>query len=193
MTIRFRAALFVASCVAGGGLVLEAQGTPIRPLVGQSESEIVASAEREGVAFPVDSSRPARVKALFTDQSVPGNSSRRCVPATGFGQVRSGDFVINGRLSGPRNKNNEIKVAWGPMHHQRQMQLVVRGRLVGADETTSFESSVVAHGVPKPGAVVPEAEREYFFPSGVKFASAGRWVLVATQASDWGCFVFDIA
>ena len=193
MRIRFRAVLFVASCVAGAGLVLEAQGTPIRPLAGQSELEIVASAEREGAAFPVDSSRPARLKALFTDQSVPGNSSRRCVSASGFGPVRSGDFVISGRLSGPRNKYNEIKVAWGPMHHQRQMLLLVRGRLVGTDETTSLESSVVAHGLPKPGTVVPEAEREYFFPSGIKFASAGRWILVATQGADWGCFIFDIA
>jgi len=97
-------------------------------------------------------------------------------------------------LSEPRDKKTgEMKVWWAPMHHTAQMRLLVRGRRAGSGETTDFRSSDVSWPIPRRGDVVPVSERAYFFPSGVVFSSAGTWVLVAIQGSDWGCFVLTVS
>jgi hypothetical protein len=173
------------------------QSTPSQPLLsGTTKEEIVASAEREALSFPVDPTPPARLKVAFTPGKTAGHVERKCVTGAGLGSIRSGEFVIGGELSGqdPRETRKRVtpKIWWSPLHHSAAMQLLVRGRRVGGGGEYRWLSVTVAHGLPAPGVHVPESEREYFFPSGIEFLHSGTWVLVATQGSDWGCFVLTM-
>ena len=161
-------------------------------LTGNTEAEIVAAAERAAAAFKVDTRGPSLPAKYFSEPATPGNAERKCVAASGMGPIRSGQFAIGGLLS-ERGKTGELKIWWAPMHHAASMSLVVRGRMVGSPgATTEFLSSNVAWPVPRSGQTVPVAERQYFFPSGVYFSSPGTWILVATQGSDWGCFILNV-
>jgi hypothetical protein len=162
-------------------------------LTGNTEAEIVSAAVRAGATFPLDLRAPSLPATYFGEPATPGEAGRKCVAASGVGPIRSGQFVIGGGLSRPRTKDGELKIWWAPMHHAASMSLVVRGRMVGTSgATTEFLSSDVAWPVAGPGQTVPVAERQYFFPSGVSFSSPGTWILVATQGSDWGCFVLNV-
>ena len=171
-------------------VALQNSAAPV--LTGQTEAEIVAAAERGGTAFAVDTRVPSLPAKYFSEPPTPGAAERKCVAATGMGPVRSGQFVIGGLLSEPRGKTGELKIWWAPMHHAATMSIVVRGRMAGTGSTTEFLSSNVAWPIPRPGQTVPVAERQYFFPSGVYFSSPGTWILVATQGSDWGCFILNV-
>ena len=165
-------------------------------LRGSTEREIVAAAEQEAGVYPTSTRPPQRLKALFASPETPGTPDRRCVVGRGSGPLRSGEFVVGGELSGtdspdPR-KRAAPKIWWSPLHHQPKMELLVRARRVGADGEYRFVGVTVAHAATGPGAVIPEAEREYFFPSGIAFLHSGTWVLVATQGPDWGCFVLTM-
>ena len=169
--------------------------SPLLYLSGKSEADIVAFAEREALAFPVDSGVPTRLKKVFAFPIPSGTAERKCVEASGLGPVRSGEFVIGGSLSGPdligRGMGVAPKIWWSPLHHSATMNLVVRARRGGSAEEYRFHGMTVAWGAGA-GQPVPEGEREYFFPSGVEFLHSGRWVAVATQGSDWGCFILNL-
>jgi len=190
-----RSAAIVVGIVSSVALTVTAALTPqnaVQVLSGYTEAEIVASAERAGAALAVDSRNPSVPNKYFGEPAPPGASERKCVAASGMGPVRSGQFAIGGLLSEKRDKAGDIKIWWAPMHHAAQMSLVVRGRMAGTGAVTEFLSSGVAWPVVRGGPPVPVAEREYFFPSGVRFSSAGKWILVATQGSDWGCFILNV-
>jgi hypothetical protein len=109
--------------------------------------------------------------------------------------VRSGEFVIGGQLGGAYRLNDEInaklgapglirKIWWTPLHFASVMPaLVVSGRKLGVpSDTLQFLSSRIAWN----------SDSEYFFPSGFRIPSAGRWLLVASSGPNWGCFILTV-
>ncbi|MGE3343823.1 MAG: hypothetical protein AB7L71_10340 [Vicinamibacterales bacterium] len=175
--------------------VLDQSNSQSQYLAGNTVEQIVASAELHGRGFPVDPSMPMRMPAIFASAAAAGTSERRCVKAAGQGPVRSGEFVISGELSGflyPDPRRRGVKIPWSPLHHSSNMELLVRARRVGAAGEYRYIGVTVAHGSREPGQPVPLEEREYFFPSAIEFLHSGTWVVVATQASDWGCFVLTL-
>lgn len=175
------------------------QGTPaLQYWSGSTEQQLVATVEREAASFPRDSALPLRMKKAFTSTDIAGSSERKCVAGSGSGPLRSGEFIIGGQLSGvdsrQRIRSVAPKIWWSPLHHAPKMELVVRARQVerGGGEYR-FHGVTVAWGVPSAGENVPENEREYFFPSGIEFLHSGKWIIVATQGPDWGCFILTLA
>jgi len=163
---------------------------------GNSQADLVSSAEREAATFPVESGLPRRMKKVFASPDTPGTTARKCVTGSGRGPLRSGEFVIGGELSGQDPEDPRRRVApklwWSPLHHGEKMELLVRARRVGSGGEYRFHGVTVAHSSSGPNQLVPEAEREYFFPSAVEFLHSGTWVVVATQGSDWGCFILTM-
>ena len=118
-----------------------------------------------------------------------------------MGPIRSGEFVIGGMLGGTSalRVGRAGKVWWAPLHQSRDMPpLVVRGRHLTAvrgpgltvpADTVRHVKSNVAWPVTSGAPPVPEAEREYFFPSGITVPQGGRWLLIATSGENWGCFI----
>jgi hypothetical protein len=158
---------------------------------GASESEIVANAEAEAKSFP---------RAEVPRQAYPnfaavqnGSPDRRCVEGTEKGPVRSGEFVIGGQLGGSAamSAGRVGKIWWAPLNHSMTMPpLEVRGRsLISFSETLRFTTERIAWPVTRGAPRPTEAEREYFFPSGITVPVSGRWLLIATSGENWGCFI----
>lgn len=170
---------------------LMAQGTPIPS--GTSEAEIIAAAERQGQDFPQYESPKEPSPRFAAVQS--GSSERRCVEGTGVGPIRSGEFVIGGQLGGSRmmTAGRQGKVWWAPLNHSRDMPpLVVRGRnLASPGDTVHYTTPNVAHPVTPGAPAIPEARRDYFFPSGIILPTRGRWLVIATSGRNWGCFIIS--
>jgi hypothetical protein len=158
---------------------------------GTSESELVANAHAEGNIFPRAEIRREPYPDFAAVQN--GSAERRCVEGTEKGPIRSGEFVIGGQLQGSvaMPAGQPGKIWWSPLNHSMNMPpLEVRGRsLVEVADTLRFTTGRV--GWPSaPGAPpVPEAEREYFFPSGITLPKPGRWLVIATSGENWGCFI----
>ncbi|HUE90345.1 MAG TPA: hypothetical protein VMO26_30035 [Vicinamibacterales bacterium] len=168
-----------------------AQATPIPS--GNTVAEIIAAAERQGQAFSRYETPQEPTPVLATHRR--GSAERRCVEGFEFGPVRSGEFVIGGQLAGSRmmTAGRRGKVWWAPLNHSLDMPpLVVRGRnLSSRTDTVHYSTPDVAWPV-TPGALpIPEARREYFFPSGISLPTRGRWLLIATSGSNWGCFIIS--
>ena len=168
---------------------LHSQGRPLPD--GTNEPAIVANAQAEGKGFP---------RAEIPRQAYPhfaavqnGSTDRRCVEGTETGPIRSGEFVIGGQLGGSvaMSAGRVGKIWWAPLNHSMNMPpLEVRGRsLVAFGDTLRYTTERVAWpitpGAPRP----PEAEREYFFPSGITLPTSGRWLVIATSGENWGCFI----
>jgi hypothetical protein len=171
--------------------------TTAAPLAAQSslartEAELIAKAERDGASFPpaASPSRPGFILPTFER-----GSDRRCVEGTEAGPVRSGEFVIGGQLGGSKamTAGRVGKVWWAPLNHSLTMgPLLVRGWYLGTPaDSMRFTSSNVAWPVTRGAPPIPDAEREYFFPSGISLPRAGRWLVVATSDQNWGCFIIS--
>lgn len=165
-------------------------------LTGSFEHELVESAERDAAAFAVDLGRPDRIKRVFTSPDLQGTSARKCIVGAGRGPLRSGEFVIGGELSGPASQDLLKRVApkiwWSPLHHGAEMDLLIRARRVGQGGEYRFHSVTVASGSHGPSLELPEEQRDYFFPSAIEFLHSGKWLVVATSGSDWGCFILTM-
>lgn len=194
--VRTFALLGVGALSLGVARVPWQAGSSPQYLSGSTEQEIVAAAEREAIVFPTDTRVPNRMKRVFTARGTQGTAERKCVAGSGVGPLRSGEFVIGGELSGkdPRDRGKRVapKIWWSPLHHGPKMELLVRARRLEASGEYRYVGVTVAYGTGGPGQQVPEEEREYFFPSSIEFLHSGRWVIVATQGSDWGCFVLTM-
>jgi len=174
---------------------LEQVPMALPPLVGKSDAEIVKAVEQEALVFPSEAA-PSRLKRAFSAARSSGSERRVCTEASGVGPVRSGEFVIGGELSGPVSNNGPKRIApkiwWSPLHHSGSMQLDVRARRLGSPEEYRFHSTRVAWSAASSARPVPDNDKEYFFPSGIEFLHSGRWLLVATQGADWGCFILTL-
>lgn len=185
---------FLLTCIAGVALSAQTLAAQLAPIPsGRTEAELIAAAERQGEAFPRRDS-PDEPSPMFATRS--GSADRRCVEGIELGPVRSGEFVIGGNLGGSRamTAGRGGKVWWAPLHDALDMPpLVVRGRnLTSPGDTVHYTTPDVAWPV-APGAAfpVPDATREYFFPSGISLPTRGRWLVIATSGSNWGCFIIQ--
>jgi len=110
---------------------------------------------------------------------------------------QSGDFKIGGQISPafPLIAGQRGKIWWAPVHNSKNMPpLLVRGRnLTTMKDTVRFTLTGIAFPIPSSGARVPESERTYFFPSGTTLPTPGRWLVVATSGTNWGCFVLTVS
>jgi hypothetical protein len=190
--------LICVGATLSGAVPRLTQIAPALPyLSGSTEAEIVAEVEREALGFPVESQPPIRLKKEFTPQApTEGTAERKCVAGGGAGPLRSGEFVIGGELSGPdpsaRKRAVAPKIWWSPLHHGPKMELLVRARRVDSAGEYRYHGRTVVYGSGGPGRTVPLDQREYSFPSGVEFLHSGKWIVVATQGSDWGCFILTM-
>lgn len=169
---------------------LAAQVEPIPS--GDTEAEIVAAAERQGRAYP-RLEAPTDTTPMFATRN--GSAARRCTEGIELGPVRSGEFVIGGQLGGSRMMRAGLqgKVWWAPLHHALDMPpLVVRGRnLASPGDTVHYTTPHVAWPVTPGPFPVEESGREHFFPSGISLPTPGRWLVIATSGSNWGCFIIS--
>ena len=110
-----------------------------------------------------------------------------------MGPIRSGEFVIGGNLGGfsATRGGKPTKIWWAPQVNSKNMPpLVVRGWNVGVP-TDTFRFTTDRVAVPGKQSSVPADQRDYFFPSGITLPHAGRWLVVATSGSNWGCFFLE--
>jgi hypothetical protein len=96
---------------------------------------------------------------------------------------RSGEFET-GVLISALKAGQSGRVLWNPLHNPQPVKaaLIVRGTRLDQPEITSrFVSSQV------------RAHQEYaLYPTRFSLPSAGRWLLIATSANDWGCFIVTV-
>ena len=157
-----------------------------------SAYEVVHAAEQEGAAFPHGIGQaPPFTWGVRTI----GTPERKCVefpsnaPRGGTAR-RSGEFYVGG--IDVLNAHTRGKVGWATLHNPEDTKavLVVRGSRLDRPEITSrFVSSHYGWPVLEDG----HAHREYaFYPTAFSLPSAGRWLLIATSANDWGCFIVTV-
>jgi hypothetical protein len=155
----------------------------VKPLTspphGSDEKQLLWYAEDEGARYldgPIPATIPQQVAGFAA-----GTDERRCVRATNFGPVRSGQFLIGGQLAdtAAAPAGTDRKVWWMPVTNQRNMPpLIVRGRNIDhLADTVYFSTERIA-----------ESEG-FFWPTGINLPTGGRWLLIATSGTNWGCFI----
>jgi hypothetical protein len=167
-------------------------------LISSATPTSIQTAEQEGATFPHADKEPP--PPSFQADQIIGSAERKCVEIP-VGLVpawrKSGEFTVGGEI-GALWAGQEGKVPWGPFHDPARIgaTLVVRGsRLDEPGITSRFVSSNYGWPIkelrqPARDSVV---DREHaFYPSGFSLPSAGRWLLVATSGSDWGCFIVTV-
>ena len=173
-------------------IVVSVIATVPLPLRGQSSDELIHFAELAASKHPSEHA-PDSLRSSF-GRDVAGSPQRKCVGAAGTGPIRSGEFVIGGELGGrqPLLSRSRAKIWWAPLHRSLTMDsLVVHGtRLTEPGSTFRYSSGDVAY--PSHQRSLPEPERDYFFPTGFTIPSSGRWLIVVTSGSNWGCFIMTV-
>ena len=154
----------------------------------------VQAAEVEGAAFPRGST--ADVQIGFHTPADVGTADRKCVDVGDRRAALSGDFTagpFGGVLGGGFRTSwheGHTKVWWAPRHladtqprDVGENGLLVRSRRLDVPSKTALYRS---------GGIVRSMNGVGFFNSGFWLPSAGRWMVVATFESNWGCFVIDL-
>lgn len=184
---RFLLAALVAVSAAPAG-----QQSPAKPDLPALAD--VAAAEKEGASFPRG---PATsVQPGFDVGSDKGSGDRKCVDAKGSKATWSGDFVagpFDFETGGGFTRSwryGHTKVWFAPRYlannQPRELGagegLLVRGtRLDAPDVHTTYRYSTIVRSMSGIG----------FFNSDLWVPSAGRWLLVATYDTNWGCFIVE--
>jgi hypothetical protein len=154
----------------------------------------VADAETEGATVPHDpapAALPAAYKAFF------GSVERRCVSgdddtlATSWetaNSMRSGEIILRGHHAITGQRGN--KMLWMPLHDpgKSPATLVIRGVRMDQPSDTLRQTIAVDRGPAR--AADPN---EFGFPTTVTFPNPGRWLVIANEGHDWGCFVLNVA
>lgn len=153
----------------------------------------VAEAESSGRRFP-RSAGPVEFSALMQSKVVVGTSARRCVAVGKANAAQSGDFIVVSlrHFADEWRRGILAKTTWVTAHRARigrPMRLTVRASrldppdvsyiFVGAETTYSWAATLLMRFGWSRGAFIP-------------LPTAGKWLLVATVAQDWGCFVQEL-
>ena len=155
----------------------------------------VAQAEAEGAAFPHD---PAPVVLPAAYNAFSGSAARRCVSsddassATTWEEsssLRSGEMILRGHYQTSDKRGN--KMLWMPLHDpgRQPVTLSIRGVRLGNPADTLRQTVELMRG---PARQIGNPN-SFGFPSIVVFPAAGRWLVVANDDHDWGCFLLDVA
>jgi hypothetical protein len=166
--------------------VLRSQPVEVAPLVD------IQAAQTEGAAYPHGDA--ASVQSGFDAGADVGTPERRCVDTRHSKAALSGDF-----LAGPFDdlfasfrthwQQGHTKVWWAPRYLADRTPrdladggLLIRGTRLDGSGGTTYRYGGLVRSIPSGIG---------FFNSGVWVPSAGRWMLVATYGSNWGCFVVE--
>ena len=150
----------------------------------------IAEAEAEGAAFG-HGDPPSAPGSMFAGRPFGGTSARRCVPSVSDdslpgGSLRSGEIIMRARFSGPwgLRAGKESKIVWFPLHGatERGDTLLVRATRIGYPSDTLRQAIAGTGGRPE----------SFSFPSAATFPAAGQWLVVASVADDWGCFILNV-
>jgi hypothetical protein len=155
----------------------------------------VADAEAEGATFPHDPSPavlPAAYRAFF------GSVERHCVSADeerlatswdAARSMRSGEIILRGHSPEAGRPGN--KMLWMPLHDpgKSPATLLIRGVRLDQPSDTLRQTNTVDRG---PAREVGHPD-SFGFPTTVEFANPGRWLVIANEGHDWGCFVLNVA
>ncbi|HXT15022.1 MAG TPA: hypothetical protein VN706_05295 [Gemmatimonadaceae bacterium] len=152
----------------------------------------VAQADAEAAGYSRSDTASAP-QAFFARPSA-GTSDRRCVDSRNAddrqatGSLRSGEMIVRGRWNDSTglHAGKEDKFLWLPLHGSADLKapLVIRADRVG--EPADSLRLTIAH-------VARGGGHMYGYPSLVSFPTPGRWLVVATAGSDWGCFILDVS
>lgn len=147
----------------------------------------VQAAEAEGARYPkgLDDETQPNFAALM---ELTGTADRTCVDVGDGWSVRSGDFVAGPMLPFQTHwQRGHTKVYWSPRYltDGRPRELGDDGLLV---RETRLEPAGL-HAEYRYGTLVRNTAA--FFNSNVWLPTAGRWLLVATYKSNWGCFIVN--
>lgn len=157
---------------------------------GQVIVSTIGEAESEAAHFPTFAESVAVQSFNGGYAPVHGNAERRCSQVVAApASARSGEFVARGLQDLEVGK--EHKILWLPLHGRAlaETPMLLRADRIGhpADSLRITE--------PRP-AHTPGRDRTawmYGYPSLVAFPDTGRWLVVTTAGSDWGCYVLDVA
>jgi hypothetical protein len=149
----------------------------------------IAEAEAQGRRYP-RSVRPGSFPRSIDSVGYVGTPERSCVDANGAQVARSGEFGAgNFAMYGPRRVAGPIKLWWFPLHAAQPgapTTLVVRTmRIDGPADGHVYTGRPIT-------SLVPLRESP-MIPSGPVIGATGRWMLIATAAENWGCFLLKIA
>jgi hypothetical protein len=165
-----------------GGVALQRAAVPDVCVVVLKD---VAAANAEGAAYPAGDPNTAQPGWAGAPS---GDASRKCVDVADSDAVRSGDFIA-GPFSFFRTSWQEgrTKVWWVPrfLNDTTPRDLGERGLLI-----RSTRLDAPGHHVFRFGGIVRNSVG--FFNSTAWLPTAGRWMMVTTFESNWGCFVVDL-
>ncbi len=153
--------------------------------VEQPPLDTIEAAEAEAETYPQTPVHETRVPDGLAKAEA-GTSDRKCVETSGHNILRSGEFVAANFASLPTSEEIQRwgwnKLVWIRLHPAANdsESLVVRAKRLGQP----VQSIAFRYPVPHSTAITA-------FPTIVPLFDRGRWMLVATSGSDWGCFVFE--
>jgi hypothetical protein len=181
--MRYFSAFLFYACTIG----LAAQIAP-RPRTPEAQ---IAAAEAAGASFPRASGTadaPARKCTLVRPDQIVFPSTHG---EPGAFSLVSGDFSAFSISFGWDRTYEQAKMPLTPRHPEAigkglTMLLV---RIDPPGETAQLEVPTLAVPLQQKTEAVPRSSK--FFPTGPKFTTPGRWMIVATAGVNWGCFVLD--
>ena len=149
-----------------------------RPLTAEAQ---IAAAEEAGASFPraggAADTPPRTCTMVRPDQIV--FPSTRGNPAD-FRLV-SGEFFAG-----------SISFGWGDTYEQAKMPLTPRyPDAIGKGLAMTVVRIDPPGEAPRLAASAFPSPDSWFFPTWPRFATPGRWMIVATAGVNWGCFVLD--
>ena len=174
-------------CVSACGLMWAAMPTAQEAASALPVLRSVQAAEIEAAAYPRGLSSDVQ-PGFAAATNLTGTSARTCVDVGDGSAVQSGDFV-----AGPMNmfetswQEGHTKVWWEPRYLAD-----ARSRDLGGDGLVVRETRLDVAGptaVYRYGRLVRNTSA--FFNSDVWLPTSGKWMLVATYKSNWGCFIVD--
>ena len=148
----------------------------------------VEEAEAQGRLHP-RTSRPLEfnLTPAIRDSVRPGSAERQCVDIGDAYFVRSGEFIAGPFALYRQSWGGGMKLVWFPAHQSRFRRAQVTIRAARLDASSDARVYLTAAlGI----------ENLFFGKqplSGWAVLPGGRWLLIATSDTSWGCFVLTLA